>query len=103
MPTPRKPAATLAARGTFKHDPKRTRVDVLATGEIGAWRVGSTDPAKVWAELIDGAPHGVLKMADRFALEAATLLLVRMRSAPAKITPAQVTALFNALGKLGCT
>jgi hypothetical protein len=45
-------------------------------------------PARVW---------------DRAALQAATLLLARMRSSPATITPAMVTALFGALGKMGMT
>jgi hypothetical protein len=36
-------------------------------------------------------------------LQATTLLLSRMRTSPTSVTPAMVTALFAALGKLGMT
>lgn len=103
MPQPRKPASTLAVVGAYKKNPARQHVDVAAQGAIGRWQEGSTDPATVWDELCGIAPRGVLRSADRPALEMAVRLLVRSRADPASLTPARVTALTGLLGKLGLT
>src|SRR5436309_1578054 len=103
MTKPRKSAATLRLAGAFEHNPQRARSNPIAFGVIGPWRVGSSEPKEIWGELVSIAPEGVLTAADRPALQAATLLLARMRAHPADITPAQVTALFGALGKLAMT
>jgi hypothetical protein len=101
MARTRTAADLLDLRGSYKHDPQRRRAPLLGHGDIGAWRTGSNDPSEIWRELVDIAPDGLLVAADRPALEAATLLLARMRSRPMDVTPAMITALFNALGKLG--
>src|SRR5436305_1409923 len=104
MPNPRKPSATLAARGAFVNHPNRKRSDVpISSSEIGAWRSGPKEPAKIWAELVALAPAGVLQACDGFALESVVLLVARMRANPLKVTPAQVIALFSVLGKLAMT
>src|SRR5256885_2263632 len=102
MPTPRKPNAVLQASGRLRENPSRARVDIQAAdGEIGAWHVGSADPRDIWDEIVSGAPKKVLTASDRVAVEAAVWLIARMRLNPASVSPALITSLFAALGKLG--
>jgi hypothetical protein len=104
MPRPRKPTATLAATGAFVAHPSRVRADTdEPSGAIGSWAMGPTEPAAVWDELVGIAPAGVLRSADRLALELAVRLVVQMRTDSGSLTAAGVTALVNVLGKLGLT
>jgi hypothetical protein len=103
MPRPRKSAAALALSGAFVKHPERARPDVVAAGEIGRWRAGSSDPAAVWRELAQIAPRGVLTAADRPGLQLLALLIAGVRADPSKLTAAKATAIVTLLGRFGMT
>jgi hypothetical protein len=103
MPTPRKSAKLLTIGGAYEANPKRSRRDIEAKGDIGRWAAAPrTDPAAVWAELVAQAPPGLLTSADRAAMEVAVRLVVELRTDPNKFSAARGSLLISLLGKLGC-
>ncbi len=103
MARPRKSAQLLAMSGAFRKNPNRKRQPVTASGDIGAWSDGATDPATIWAELVANAPDDVLTAADRPALELVVRLIAQARSDPAGFSAGKGTLLVATLGKLGMT
>lgn len=103
MPQPRKPTEVLQLRGTFKHNPKRTR-DV---GPKSAKDVGQPPPyltedeRACWFEGIENAPAGVLTSGDRWHLEMVSRLMAKFRRD--WLTGAEMSQLGQALSKLGWT
>jgi hypothetical protein len=102
MSRPRKSAKLHAITGAFEHDPKRRRRDLEASGTIGPWREGSTDPAAIWGELVAQCPAGILTAADRAGLEYAAQLMADLRRDPSGFSASKGALLVSILGKLGC-
>ncbi len=100
----RKTTAVLEASGSFKKNPQRRRVDPPASDEIGTPPLHfAEDESKIWQELIDTSPKGVLKNSDRAALEIASTLLADYRKDRASFNTARLGALQKALASLGRT
>jgi hypothetical protein len=102
MSRPPKPAKLMAISGALANHPERKRKDAVATGAIGPWVKRSTDPKKVWDELVSVIPAGVLASADRVGLEICVRLLVEMRKAPAAFTAGKASTLVGLLRQFGC-
>lgn len=100
----RKTTAVLEAKGSFKKNPKLKRVDPKTSDEIGS------PPAyfdnverRVWQELIETSPDGVLTKSDRTILEIASTLLSDYRKDRASFNTSRVNILQRALASLGMT
>lgn len=105
MPKPRTPSATLEARGTFAHNPSRTRED-FESGEFDrvAPKYFKKNQVAVWEEIIGLLPDSVLQATDRMAVELTARLIARFRSLDdADISMAQVAQIRTALATLGMT
>jgi hypothetical protein len=96
----RLPASVLEAKGAFEKDPKRKRVDPVATGDLGKAPSYFTDTQiRIWEELKCQLPVGLAKSADRCIFEIAVCLMDRFRSVGLKST--ELAQLINTLGRLG--
>lgn len=96
------PSYLLDARGAYKKNPNRTRVDVVDGRELGAPPEHLDEAGRAaWLELAGNATPDTLSRADRVALELTTRLLLKMRSGEAKA--AELTLLAGQLAKFGCT
>jgi phage terminase small subunit len=101
MARPRKPSAILELSGAFDHDPQRRRPnEPVDTRELG-------DPPdrlpaaakKYWAELASQAVHGVLRYSDRWTVEIASRLMLKVVTD--QIKPAELTTLRSLLASMG--
>jgi hypothetical protein len=107
MARPRKPTNVLELKGSFKKDPARGRErenEPEPDAQIGD-PPGYFDEAQAEAyrELVKKAHAGVLSDADSVAVEAAAVLLARLRKAPDDFTAGEFGRLEAILGKLGMT
>lgn len=79
MARPRKPTNVLQLAGAFKKDPQRAAAranEPKPTGPIGDPPAGTdAEVARVWREIVEEAPPGVLTNADRGVL----LLMAKLR------------------------
>jgi hypothetical protein len=105
MPRPRTPTATLNAKGSFLHDPKRKRArlhEPRPTSSLGGppERFCARDQA-IWFEVAAMLPAGVAANCDRWAVELLVCLMSKFRAGRAKSSEAkQIESL---LGKMGLT
>jgi len=106
MARPRTPTNVLDARGAFRKNPQRERVDPPAAGKLRPPPKGShfeEEHRQVWKELVKAAPKDVITESDRFALEICCLLMVEFRQNPLEFTAAKLVRLETLLGKFGMT
>jgi hypothetical protein len=100
----RTPTAVLVARGSFRKDPKRGRArenEPVVETPLGAPPAHLTDvQRKLWDELAGIAPVGVLTGLDRWAVEAAVVLMAAFRESPSST---KYQAVRQALAALGMT
>ena len=100
----RKATAVIEAKGGFKKNPQRKRVDAPCSNEVGLPPDYFSEYERaIWQELMSTSPKGVLKISDRTALEVASALLADFRLDRASFSPARLTALQKALASLGRT
>jgi phage terminase small subunit len=100
MGKPRTPTSVLEARGTFLHDPSRSRVDPDTSGPLGPPPEHfAPELQSIWNEIASIAPVDVLSNADRFLIELTCTLMNRLRSGLIK-TPEYAT-LLSCLSRLG--
>lgn len=99
------PREVAELKGATKHDPQRYRKKPPAVEQpIGTAPVHMTDEAKsCWFELESLAPVGVLKGADRVALETLSNLLAEYRNNPPEFAVGKYTHLIGMLARLGMT
>jgi phage terminase small subunit len=96
----RLPASILKARGSFKINPGRKRVDPEAQGKLGQPPKYFTPSQKaIWKELKEILPKGLCKSADRWVCEVACVLMDEFRHDELKATLYQ--QLMSALSRLG--
>ena len=103
MSRPRTPSNVLDLRGAFDKNPQRRREDPKVEAGLGeAPDYFNDDECKVWAEIAESAPEGVLSRADRIAVEMLTDLIVRFRSRQ-PLKAAERNHMLNLLSRLGMT
>ena len=99
----RKPTAILEAKGAYVKDPQRRRKSepkpLRGIGEARPSR--SCDYIKVWDELVNDIPPGVLFCSDRVWLEIAVTLLCEFRELGSEFSGAKLNQLQKALSHLG--
>jgi phage terminase small subunit len=94
------PASVLEARGSFKKNPKRRRIDLEATGEVGnAPAYFLKNQRDIWKELKSILPKGLAKSPDKWMLELAVTYMDKFREDGLK--PQELAALLKILGNLG--
>lgn len=86
---PRKPTGELEAKGAFDKNPQRKAARVnepKSNGPVGEPPEYFDDNhRKIWFELIEECPKGVLHKSDRKHLELATRLTAKMRIVPGRM------------------
>ena len=106
VPTPRKSLSQLAASGTLGKNLGRYQSRIAAVPHV-IRPVGKAPPhlssaeRSVWAELVRGAPAGLLTRSDRLILEVLSRLVVRMRTSDPKTS--ELNCVVNVLSKMGLT
>jgi hypothetical protein len=105
MPKPRTPSAVLEARGSFAHNPDRTREDFQSGAfDKSAPEYFSPSQEDAWDEIVSLLPPSVLQATDRLAVELTARLIARFRSQDdADVSMAQVAQIRTALASLGMT
>lgn len=105
MSRPRKPTKLIALQGGFRKHPERARAraaEPQPNGELG-------DPPaclskvqqRIWYELAEQVPSGVLTNADRILVELTVRLISKMRSGRAMAS--EVSLLQSCLSRMGLT
>lgn len=99
------PREVAELKGATKHDPQRYRKQPPKVEQpLGNAPAHLTDEAKaVWFEVETFAPKGILKGADRIALEMLANLLAEYRKAPTEFAVGKYTHLIGCLARLGMT
>lgn len=105
MARPRKPTSVLEFTGAFKKHPERRRQranEPQQDEELGdpPDQLNEAQAAR-WKDIVADCPEGVLRRADRMAVEMAARLWTKLRDGTAK--PAEVGILSSLLGRLGMT
>lgn len=100
----RTPTNILELRGSFQHDPQRRRPDEpIPAGDLGqAPRHLTAAQRRVWRELAEIVPPGVLGDSDRWIVEIAARLMAKLRDA-GELGPGQLAQLVGCLARLGMT
>ncbi len=94
----------IAARGGFKTNPKRKRVDPPSAGTLGDPPEYLQDDEKsVWHELVATSPQGVLQASDAVAVELAATLLSDYRRDRTSFNSGRLGVLQKALSAIGRT
>jgi phage terminase small subunit len=89
---------------TRKHPERYRKQPPKVEQPLGNAPVHLTDAAKaVWFEIETYAPTGILKGADRIALEMLANLLAEYRNAPTEFAVGKYTHLIGCLARLGMT
>jgi phage terminase small subunit len=103
MARPRTATAILEARGAFKKDPQRLRVDPVTTGELSKVppRHLKADQKRAWRRIVKIAPAKVLQDSDEIMVELAAVLLAEFQADPAGMQTSRLLRLETQLGKLG--
>ena len=103
MARPRTATAILEARGAFKKDPQRARVDPEPTGGLRKLPPANltADQKKAWNRIVKVAPAGVLMNSDEIMLELAACLLAEFQADPGGMQTARLLRLETQLGKFG--
>src|SRR5437763_1467376 len=99
----RTPTNVLELRGSFKHNPQRSRPnEPRAEGEIGAAPDRFTDEQKkAWDDVVNLCHKGVLCRADALAVEIAAVLLAEFRANPVDMPAAKLARLDSMLSRFG--
>lgn len=101
MARPRKPIEELKLSGAFAKNPNRRRTAPKSTKTIGTPPRYFTDDEKVcWKEILRDSIPGVLTGADRWLVEAACLVMAKMRRREPMNGPERMT-LMQAITKAG--
>lgn len=94
----------LDAKGAFKKDPQRKRINEPTVTDP----FPKTPPAvltakekKCWKEIVKAAPAGVLTAADVLIVEVIAVLLSEFRTDREYFTAARLTRLTTEMGKIG--
>ena len=106
MARPRTPTNVLDARGAFKKNPQRARVDPANSGKLRPPPKGdhfNEIHRLIWKELVKAAPKDVITESDRFALEICCLLMAEFRADAISFPAAKLVRLETLLGKFGMT
>ena len=94
----------IAARGGFKTNPNRKRVDPPSAGTLGDPPEYLQDDEKsVWHELVATSPQGVLQASDAVAVELAATLLSDYRKDRVSFNSGRLGVLQKALSAIGRT
>ena len=103
MPTKRTAASILEARGAFRKDPGRRRVEPKGKAAFPRRAPGGLTPeqAKCWHTLVKSVPAGVLTGSDQAAVYLAACLWAQFTEDPAGMPTARIAQLRAALGNLG--
>ena len=103
MPRPRTATAILEARGAFKKDPQRKRVDPEPSGQLRDKPPEHLNPEqqKAWRRITDTAPKGVLHQSDEIMLDLARCLLAEYQRDPESMATSRIARLETQLGKFG--
>ena len=105
MARPRKSKNVLEASGAFVKNPKRGKDrehEPTCNAPLGsAPDYFNVEQIKVWKEIEDICPYGVLFNADRLGVEALTMLIYDFRAAPQKFTAAMYAQMKSYIGLLG--
>ena len=88
MARPRTATAILRARGAFRHDPQRERIDPEPTGQLCTSPPDHLTPEqqKAWQRIVDTAPQKVLYRSDEIMLDLAACLLAEYMRDPDGMT-----------------
>jgi hypothetical protein len=105
MPAPRVPTSLLEIRGAFEHNPERRKDrenEPKPTGSLGpAPRTFKKEEKKIWKELQEIVPPGVLTNADRWTVEIACVLMARQRAGT--ITSSDLGKLIALMSRMAMT
>jgi hypothetical protein len=102
MGRPRKPTAVLELTGAFRKNPQRRRTDPVATGPLGDPPAHFTaELVSMWHELASLCPPGVLTASDRFLVEIAAVLMLRVRKQAHILRRADLNLLISVLSRMG--
>ena len=104
MARPRKPTKILELRGSFKQNPQRKRLnEPQPEADLGKPPKNLTAAQqKIWYEIIEQTPDGVITRMDRFTLEILTVLLHKVRTTP-RVQGAELSTLMRCLTAFGMT
>lgn len=104
MGRPRTPTKVIEMRGAFRKNPNRKRTDPQVKGPIGnAPKHLSAKEKKIWDEVVENAPVGVLTSADRIALEEMCSLIYERRYDLASMPCSKRNLLRSYVGVFGMT
>lgn len=104
MARSRTPTNVLDARGAFKKDPQRRRIDPDVAGPLTEPPAGlSQAQIDCWKEIVRVAPIGAITESDRITLEMAACLLSEFRCARTDFPVNKLLRLETLLGKFGMT
>lgn len=106
MARPRTPTNVLDARGAFRKNPDRARIDPPTAGKLRPPPKGehfTPQHRQIWKEIVKAAPKDVVTESDRFALEICCMLLHEYRTRPLEFPAAKLVRLETLLGKFGMT
>jgi phage terminase small subunit len=106
MARTRKPTAILEQNGSFDHDPARARArenEPVPSGPLGAPpSFFSEAEARVWREVSEQVPEGVLTVADRMFMEMFCRLFARERAGE-DLKAAERNLILSCLSRMGFT
>ena len=103
MARPRTATAILEARGAFKHDPQRKRVDPEPSGGLRQSPPDhlTSDQQEAWRRIVSTAPKGVMYQSDEIMLDLAACLLAEYMRNPDGMATSRIARLETQLGKFG--
>jgi len=103
MARPRKPSNILEMKGAFRKDPQRRREDPKTEVGLGdAPDYFDDQEEKIWHEIGNSAPEGVLSKSDRICVEMLVPLIVRLRNREL-LKAAERSFMLSTLTRMGCT
>jgi hypothetical protein len=105
MPAIRKPSNVLDAKGAFKHDPNRKRVDVEGVGAMPDPPETLNDlERELWFEIIKMIPPGVATGSDALQVEITARYWAKLRNTlTGDLTAAQIAQMASLCSALGMT
>lgn len=105
MGRPRTPTAMNEASGTYEKNParKKTRANEPKPNRPigGPPEVANTAPGKIWYEILDSIPPGVVFDSDRMHLQILCHLISQFRLDPVDFPASKLTIINTMLAKLG--
>jgi len=103
MPRPRTATAILEARGSFKKDPQRKRVDPEPAGQLrdSPPEHLTAEQQQAWRSIVSTAPKGILYQSDEIMLMMASCLLAEYNRDPDGMATSRIARLEIQLGRFG--